>query len=376
MRASFLIALFIFIVCSFASAQLPDDEARRLYDEAEQQYESQNYYNCYQQCISLSQLMNKNTPKVLYLMIKAVNNNLETDKESSKNKLTKSYENYTKFYGYTTSFLKLVDPKTYPTEKLKEIELIRKSFEKGITLYEFQKGRTPEDAVAFLNDCAAKFPRKRHGERKLIFTSVKFTFESPYLRVIDYNLQSSYIPGTEFSGVTVTFIDLSRINGIVKYSLDAENAEYLKCANCEIWEFSGFKNVEKPINGGELKRTFVDGIVESRRLSYRTGKDFSITDKSLWADTAFLPQQAFSTWKDIDEIKDSSRYKKNPSNLYFLSNPNRLMDGALFNEEAAEFQSGDYATRIKDAIQYLIDYVPKKQTTPNEGIKIDRKSKF
>lgn len=86
----FLLAGF----ANFAQAQISDDEAKQAYQDAEEQYEAGNYYKCYQMCNDLIVKMGTPNPRLLYLDLKAIYNNLEKKNDKSEYTLKKNYKNY------------------------------------------------------------------------------------------------------------------------------------------------------------------------------------------------------------------------------------------------------------------------------------------
>jgi hypothetical protein len=356
-----LLILVVFFITSFSGyAQVSEDEARRMYDEAEQQYEAQHFYECYQLCMNLKEKMGKDTPKVLYLMLKAIYNNLESNSEKSQHKINKAYENYSRFFEYSNAFFTLIDKKTYPEQKLSEIEKIHDYFQKGMSAYEHQKGRRPEDAIAFLNECGRKFPLKPWSKYdQFVSRSVRFTLDSPYLKIVEESANSSLRTSTTIQyQVAATFLDFRLITGI-DYS---------------DWGFKGPNKMEKTMPRA------IDGVVWSFRGAYKSKKDEDRFYKYLYSDTAVNPRVAFSEWKNItstEEFRSLGMYQHNGGwNLFFLKQPDEYSNGGLFDQTSAEFRDGDYERRITEAFQFLIDYFPKQTVSSKKENKPPLNSKF
>ena len=376
-----LVSIWLLLFSLIAVAQISDDEARRLYENAEQQYEAQNFYECYQLCVELNEKMGKYTPKTQFLMLKAIYNNLESKNERSLKKINKSYENYSRFYEYSTAFFSIVDKKNYPEQKLKEVERIHTYFQEGMTAYEHQKGRKPEGAVAFLNECARKFPFKKEDQNKRIISrSVRFSLLGHYLRVVDeYGLVyfSSYSGKWEdvvTTWVVVTFIDFSRVTGVINDAYQVGN-----CIACTSWGFSGNNDKVEiiPVEGGEKKRLTTKGIVTSMRSGWKDKKRMSNGYEYLYSDTSTAPDLAFATWETKEyEIKTSRKTDNGNTNFYFLTTPNEAVKGTLFDQTSAEFREGGYEKRIIEAFQFLIDYFPKRSKSGTSENKNEIKSKF
>jgi hypothetical protein len=361
MKKTVLILFLLFVASLSGFAQVSEEEARRMYDEAEQQYEAQHFYECYQLCMNLKEKMGKDTPKVLYLMLKAIYNNLESNNEKSQNKINKAYENYSRFFEYSNAFFTLIDKKTYPEQKLSEIEKIHDYFQKGMSVYEQQKGRRPEDAIAFFNECARKFPLKKPyvwtNDRRLISSSVRFSLDSPYLKIVQaYSWYTLPDIKTEDYHVEVTFLDFSRIT---------------KCYEGRL--FYG------PNRSGKTS-TDIDGIISTWRNSYKSNRREHRFHKYLYSDTSVNARDAFSSWKNIEteEQRLVGYYQRNSDNKAFLHELRESSDndGALFDQTSAEFRDGDYERRIIEAIQFLIDYFPKQTVSSKKENKPPLNSKF
>ena len=391
---SILTALFSFVISLSAIAQISDDDARRLYDEAEQQYEAQSFYQCYQLCMDLKEKMGKHTPKTLYLMLKAIYNSLENGNEKSKVKINKSYENYNRFFSYSNTFFTLVDKKTYPEQKLKEIETIHEYFQKGMSAYEHQKGRRPEDAVAFLNECARKFPQKKLLSNEIIISNTTvFTLDGSFLRIIETRQvkdDNFYLSNFVIFYVRTTCLDFSKITGIISVNkghryITYYNGTYSPCNACTSWGFTGIDEKGKIPELGENKMPSGNGIVLSNRWASKrysnNGKRSEWVKKSaeyLYEDTSVAPSIAFTDWKTVDEMALWQRYKvgNGDANLYFLTTPTEEYNGTLFDQTNAEFKEGDYERRIIEAFQFLVDYFPKSKGPNRKENRTEVKSKF
>lgn len=388
MKKVMLISLLLLISAFTGFTQITEQEARDFYDKAEQQYEVQNFYECYQLCMDLKDKMGKHTPKTLYLMLKAVYYNLENSNEKGQKKIGKSYENYSRFYDYSTAFFSLVDGKTYPEQKLKEMEKIQAYFQQGMATYEYQKGRKPEDAIAFLNECATKFPSKYEDKwTRVISRSVRFSLEGHFLRVIsdmkmgNYDLYYGKWDDSPTTWVEITFVDFSQVTSVVN-----ETNSEAKCFGCPKWGFSGTNDKIKvtPIDGVEYKQLTTKGVVWSRRMGFKKSKRIiSPLYEYLYSDTSATPDLAFATWETEEYKASTSRQRENgTANFYFLSTSYDSGKGSLFDrislfdQASAAFQEGGYEQRIIEAFQFLVDYFPKKKATGNSENKTDIKSKF
>lgn len=367
MKKTVLILFLLFVASLSGHAQVIEEEARRMYDEAEQQYEAQHFYNCYQLCMNLKEKMGKDTPKVLYLMLKAIYNNLESNSEKSLIKINKGYENYNRFFEYSNAFFTLIDKKTYPEQKLSEIEKIHDYFQKGMSAYEHQKGRRPEDAIAFLNECGRKFPLKPTSKyEQFVSRSVRFSLDSPYLKIVEEDaIIHLSTPKTIHYKVETTLLDFSRITSI-GYS---------------DWGvgFIGPSNKVKPMSEEKTRLRSIDAVAYTFRNGYKDKKDESRFYKDLYSDTAVNARHAFFEWKNITSEEYSSLgfiQGNGGSNLFFLKKPTEYFNGGLFDQTSAEFRDGDYERRITEAFQFLIDYFPKQTVTSKKENKPPLNSKF
>jgi len=149
-----IIFFFILAVLSVnMKAQISDADAKIKYQQAEDAYNSHDYCKVLKLCEEINEKMQTITPRVLYLEIKSTYGAF-VDKEG-KCKIDHTYTNFQKALNRCKDFdLVLGDHKnSYPADKYKEIQDIKTYFNTQVQALAYQKDRTPQDAVDFLNEC-------------------------------------------------------------------------------------------------------------------------------------------------------------------------------------------------------------------------------
>lgn len=357
MRKLFFVLLSI-VFCNVNYAQISDDEAMQLYNQAEEKFDDNKFYDAYLLCDSLIVRMKKAKPKVLYLQLKAIYNNIENNKDESVFKLDKSFRTFSEFLHYTNTFFNIVDKNTYPTEKYNEILVIQEYFTKGLKDLEYQKDRKPEDAITFLNECATKFAMKdtksqyNYGDFK-----VKFILENSILRI---EVFSKIIDGGKPKDNKVAreriLIDLSKV------WIDYFNYTYQG-------SFEKLFYSEFGLSGrlASLNKYFPSPVDKNAPMII--GPEIFIDGKSKYDNISWFYQWHYNKnleYSDEEFEKDNKLYGYSTlSSGFYLYN--------FFDQNSDEFKANDYRKRIADAFEYLIVYFG--GGTPKENKK-EIKSKF
>ena len=349
MNKSLILLLFFFLHNLPGFTQIADEEARRLYDQAEEAYEAGNFYDCYKRCIDLKNKMGKTNPRILYLQIRAIYNNLEKKNDKSESILRKSYRNYNIMHGYAEEFFRMVDKKTYPPEKYSQIEEIARYFKDGMKEYEAEKDRTPADAIAFLNECAQKFkirydPGYKKEDRGQF--SVNFSLDSTILHIeVFANCDSEWRKGFDKAGRERIRIDLSKV------WIDKTPKSYGAFINESY--FGNFFNDHFIFK--ETKRDYYGYGVDNAApfiigpTIYIEGK--AVVDPILWywnynynkGNKNNMPYPL----EDFNERVKFNGFKKRDMGFYIYN---------YFNQSSEEFKAGNYRKRIRDAFEFLMEY--------------------
>lgn len=340
--------LFILVfatLTSFAQAQISDEEAKQAYKDAEEQYEAGNYYKCYQMCNELIVKIGKPNPRILYLDLKAIYNNLEKKNDKSEYTLKRNYKNYKRFSGYADDFFSAVDKSTYPTDKYNEMLELQKYLNAGMKEYEYEKDRKPTDAINFLNECSSKFSSPSKKVRDQGECDVKFSLDSTNL-IIDVLAKRKDFdrPKSNEVGREKIVIDLS------KAWIENKNLTYYEPHfNFDVFFWSEFGNsallnVKKrynfdypakdenaPLIVGPKIYLNGDGKIDNITwfFQFHYDKKFEYPDEQFNRDMKFYGTQKLST------------------GFYLYS---------FFNQLNDEFRDNNYRKRILDAFEFLIDF--------------------
>lgn len=340
-----LIFILAAIVCSHLThAQISDEAAKQIYQDAEEQYEAGNFYKCYEICNELIVKMGKPTLRVLYLDLKAIYNNIERKNDKSQYHLKKSYKNFSKFSSYSSDFFSAVDKNNYPSDKYNEMVEIQNYLNGGMKQYAYEKDRKPEDAINFLNECAKKFTNNYNKET----ISVNFSLDSCNLVINSFGTNKSTV-GSRYHkvGRQKVIIDLSKSwIDIFKYEYykiyfdyryffatefaDGDELRYLKYEYPVLARSQPTVNENAPIIIGP--KIFLDG-----KPKYSNITSFAINH--------FSKKLEFT---DEEFEKDIKFWKIKPSDGFYIY--------TFFHEGNTEFIENNYKTRILDAFEFLFDY--------------------
>ncbi len=324
----FLCALF----ATISNAQITDNEAKELYQKAEDLFDEKDYYECYEVCNNLEKKIGKSNPKILYLKIKAIKENLDNNPQKSNKILNRNYNNYNNFVQNTNNFFSLIDKDTYPSDKYDEILRIQNQFKTELKNYEFEKDRKPEDAIAFLNAVGKKFGKKINYSYESWGKSldIKFSMDSSKL-IIDAggvdDLEGK--PRFRSVGKERLIIDLSKawfINEKVSF-YDYTRRVYDLCT----WDSIGGDRVYNNASVVITTTSTLDGNTTTydNIFYYRM---FELCRKCILTN---------------EEFEKKLLLKKSNTNFFIYG---------LFDQNSEEFKEGGYQKRIRDAFVFLIDY--------------------
>ena len=352
MKQLILCTLFFIVISVTGFAQISDDEARRLYEEAEQQYEAGNFYECYLLCKSLKEKMGKSNPKIQYLQIRAIYNNLEKMNDKSERTVRKSYKNYSIMSRYAEEFFGMVDKKTYPPEKYREIEEIARYFKEGMKKYEAEKDRTPADAIAFLNECGRKFKHRSDTQYESAFGSggctVNFSLDGNTLHIeVMATLASSNGRKYNQAGRERIRIDLSKVwidDDSYKFSYHSGGAGYHKFFYNEFGNTIMYDVYQKRADEKFYEKD-MDAVFIVGPTVYVDGKAKYDHINWYW-DYNYDKNMEFPLEKFESSIKKSGYTKRSVGFYIYL----------FFDQKSDEFKDGKYRKRIHDAFEFLMEY--------------------
>lgn len=349
----FLIATLAFLCCFVTlQAQISDEQARERFQKAEEFYEKGNNYECYTMCTDLINQLGKANPKILYLTLKAVYNNLEKKNDNSKRRFKKSYKNFSKLNGYADEFFSLIDKNTYPAEKHRDMMEVHEYIQAGLKTYAYQINRKPEDAIRFLNECASKFAMKSDPNNHVTpggQCEVSFSLNGSQLIINAFGTYEHYRDRRSNQvGRERIIIDLSKVwleTMKTKYHTAKFWYQYfflLEFGNLTIHEIGERHHREdnyfwKTDNAGPVivgPTIFING---------KSKYDFM----SWYWDYKYSKKMSY----DLDEFEkriQSDGMFKTGTGLYIYN----FFD-QFYNDE---FTAGKYRERILEAFEFLIDY--------------------
>lgn len=352
--------LFMILIYTISPAQISDSDAKLKYQQAETLYNEGDYFNASTQMSELTKSMGWN-PKILYLYLKSVYQNYTAgSNQKSQRSYNKTYDNFKRFYEDCNGFLYTVDKNTYPKEKYQEIEDIQKYFKNKMDEYASQKDRTPKDAIDFLNECAKRFPggyiKSSYNVEKYTLRTETLSFEltNHFLKVI---AEENKLPKKGYDSKSIDLrIDI--------YDLSEGNIEY--------------KNLFLLITPYYSYRQYYT-IYDYYSNRKRDKEQRERTEDRIQKKKNFIPSDANLT-EALSEKKGSEHYGwKKIDRMHAGANFDGSSYGSDFNfydyflrysdSNQADWEKGNYEERIREALRFLIDSVPKKKAEEKEQIK-------
>jgi|GEM_PF-6262143 len=335
-----IVLLFLSLCCSAPFAQNNDADYKLKFHQAQQAYEDNNFCQAATLAFEARNTAGWWTPALLYLYITSVYKSYQ-----NSGCYQYSYDNFTLFDNYCNAFFQDTDKRTYPSDKYANIVTAQQYFQAKQKEFEYQKGRTPAKAVAFLNQCLQKFsigqpvPDDLTRYYRSVYSAVYsggsyiFQLDSPYLKIAMSVTTNSMLYGkrkdtyrrnTTF--YTVELMDLSKAINIV-------NNKIVGQTNYE----NGTKVMQHFfVKSGSIEQVNYTNI--DRQPPVETERNQKNQLKIQADTTGFPPQLKISSWEKPAEGFDIYKY---------------------FKTSSQEFVDGKYADRIKEAFQYLVDYYPK-----------------
>lgn len=338
-----IILLPLAIMVTKAQAQLSDADAKKMYTEAEKNYEDavalpfttyeeaqankdkrdQLLFQAELICEGLHKGMGKWMPKTLYLyLMSCLWYYYPIDKKPLDDKFHSTYDRYKEVYDLCDTLFAIAGS-NYPEDKLKNIQSVKQQFEDNMKDYEFERGANTDNAVAFLNLCAQKFSPKIHFDkqdgkkRKQVDEFVIWNFKFTDNRYLNW-----YAP--QIPDKPAVKIDLAHSN----------------------YGGNGFVDDEMKSDGQPL-------------ANYTTSRNKNI----IYVDDAFLYMDSYG--------------KNNESHGIIYRPMGQNLDAGvenLFDERNSEYKSGNYEKRIANAVFLLKEvavYTAKLQEAKQQKDKKD-----
>nr|WP_162988913.1 hypothetical protein [Pedobacter schmidteae] len=248
-------------------------------------------------------------------------------------------------------FFKITNQATYPAEKYKEIQDIQAYFKTKAEELAYQKDRTPQDAINFLNECFKKFPKYPYSEsNKITKIEREISLYGTCLCMLTKAIFHDYEYNRHFYHVkgSTKYFDLSKL---WLNTFDVKYDELLK--------------VKEVLTTGQLRydgdNKFLAGYVAYSTNEGRIGTDnLYKNEKSVLKIFNEMVLVPCSVAFDDNSLKNAKQLGAFESRLISSSDAYDFI-GLNFNKNAAEFIDGNYEKRIMEAYKFLLDYFPKKK---------------
>ncbi len=364
MKRIIISILFLITFLPGTQAQSGDAIDPLKFRQAQEAYENGNYYEAAQ----LSMDASKNwTTQTLYLYLKSIHKTyLENKEATGGGYFYKTYKNFTLFSFLSGHLLELIDPKTYPADKYADILAAQQYFQQMEKKYEYQKDRTPGNAVIFLNDCLKKFGKNMvvkeaaYSWENPLTSSCKqsaFQLDSPYLKLVLYNVKTSaYGKGKKTYNRNTIYYKVDLLDLSKSTKVNAANTSFYN-PESKSWENGKDCTIEGQIayeNGARIMQHFY------RRTDFITTVVYDNPSKQPEGTTANNEMQTLKIKSDTTgfppRLSINSQWKKSAGGLNIFG---------YFDQTSQEYKDGNYNERIKEAIEYLADYYRKEKPKEN-----------
>lgn len=322
------IAFFTFLLTAsftLTKAQISEVDAKLQYKQAQDAYEQGDYFKAWQTANNLENAMKRPTTTVSYLVLIATYKGLLKGDLHPSNTAAK-YKYYSYYRDKCDWLMNNINRASYPRDKYQEILAMQQYFGQLQQKYAYQTERTPEKAVAFLNECAEKFKKNKYGDPfrfQLISNQLKISNHvTKSVREAYHRLVGKMYRG-ELSGECV-FFDFSKMTAIDNNGILSGYTVYIDNQKVEDYVFIHSANRGHTYNGDRNK---LDKEWSQQQLQQQA-----------LIDSVTAPDESFG----------------------------RTLCSALdfFDTTSQEFVDGNYKSRLIEAYQYLIAYFPK--TSPQQ----------
>ncbi|MGN6291304.1 MAG: hypothetical protein ACTHMV_01055 [Chitinophagaceae bacterium] len=350
MKKGFLFSFVLLLLILNAAAQM-GTEAKLKFQQAQEAYENGQYFAAADIAFKTYELNKAWTPALRHLYIKSAYLSYKNPPPGGAGYYA-TFSNFTLFIEHCNDFFSSTNKNTFPPDKYQDIVEAHQYFQQMQKKYEYQKDRTPEKAVAFLNDCLKKFGQNLSVESKnltryyyeppkLLTGRTAFQLDSPYLKlVLTATAQRRYGKGKKAYSRSeiyyqVDLLDFSRATNFSEYrTSNIEGQTTYQNGNKIMMHFYRKSNVVETRVYDELSRQPDEVTAENEKEEQKIKRDT----------TGFPP-------KLVAGVPTTAGF-----DIFYY-----------FKQDSQEFKDGNYADRIKEAFQFLIDYYPKrKQEVVNE----------
>ncbi|MFN5333917.1 MAG: FKBP-type peptidyl-prolyl cis-trans isomerase N-terminal domain-containing protein, partial [Bacteroidota bacterium] len=308
-----------------SQSQSIDAEWRAKYDSCRILYDQERYFDCYQLAQSLSEQMGRKNQKVQTLLVfsgylSIVNWKRDGFLNGSSPNHPMNYKNLSLLNSQAKDLLSLATPADSAARWLSAARVYEEDTRLMAEDYIYQKDRTPEKAVSFLNKCEDKFEKKPlYGSEGSTYAF--FLIKDSILEIISFvseewgskRIKDKYYFGCVRINLKDVYIDKRMINR----SKEKIHSSYLFVELPAIYNSSEFKIDTLPI---------LTNSKNQPAMFLALGEDNN-------EDRAF---------------KKMLKAKENP--LPYLNIFH------IFNENDPRFTEEEYDKKILETFQYLIDY--------------------
>lgn len=307
--------LFItFILIAFTliiKAQNNDEKAIELYAQALQKFELNDFTTAYIKSEEAKKFFKTTPPTKLKYLFTISFRNAICGNEINVNKTCYSNDlnNYTFLLYYCNEILKEIDINTYPAEKYEKLIEAKDFANQGIKKYAYQKDRKPEDAIAFLNETAAKFPYRKYSNQKC--DTATFSLKDDILEI-----SNIFFVGEDNFAKRFNYIIFNKL--YIKLSKSWKIGRELFSQNKE----GNFLFIKRFIKSKD-----------SRNFDYKNSKEFEEFNKSNFENAKLVS------------------YNEKGINFFDFSTLEQI-----FDFENKEFIKGEYSHRIQEALKFLFEY--------------------
>lgn len=317
-----------------AQTIISDEAARAAYADCRLLFEEKKFTQCYHACQTLTTKMGRKTRKVQWLLVEAGYNayfyaiNKLTKKQlDSASASLLSYKNLSGLHAEIRQLEALMDSSEYWYSYVRDIDAeVMEKVNENI----YQKDRTPEKAVLFLNECTKLFPKSVAGYNKGN-VSINFSINKDILKVdvsgkIDYeHVKDSYFKGE-------LLIPLSKV------SVEKRWVDRIKNAVDPIYIFNS--NAKR--SNTSAKQYYLSDTLP---VLIGVSKDENYQEK-------LLTRRSYekSEKRAASELKKAFQYDTNGGFYLFQ----------FFNESILRFKDDNYDEKIEETFRYLIDYFKNK----------------
>lgn len=338
------ILLICIIAITNGRAQIKDNDAKLQFQDATDAYESTDYYKASTISQDLKDKMHKWTPKVLYLFLESVYKNYTETEQKNELKYPVTFQKFQGFKALNDSFFLLLDKSSYPQEKYSEMQKVQQYFLQMTKKTEYQTTRTPEKALAFLNECAKKFP-SRLGEE-----SYHSIIQDPYLNL---RIDSSYL--------RIVYVDKIKSQSKNKWNKVNHYIDYIDLVHLP------YIDEAKNIPDERVYSILSHEYDLDNKFEFNKQDTIPNNLTNLWLENG-QELLFYKQWsKTKNKYLEDNHYSKK-ANLYDIL--------SFFDNKNKEFQEGKYAERIKEAFWFIINYFPKQKTKAKEKIEDKRVNGF